>query len=242
MLLLKIIAPIFALFIVVIQFQISEKWHDKRTRKYKVTTKILFIVLLISTLATIFIVWIDDKKSSKLDDNLMTLQSKLTNDSVIQKKRDDSAIIDRKNLLKKISELQNQLEPFINIATFKFPQLNTDIGLTMLAKDIENQNIKIAAILNYSDVAKLNLLGKTGKVISPLIETTPISEMLKPVIIDEGNSVNYQCNQESYKIYHQLINKFPSYPFSYYFLAKCLYANHDNNVCLLARASFIEDG
>jgi len=195
------------------------QYYIERIEKKDKTKKILG--LIVATLAIIGI-W----GSYKIQNNAQKeLVYKRDSAAIEQKKRDDDNIKEQKILISKIDTLQTQLNPFLYIASTKFPQLKSDFALAKLANEIESQNKKIAALLNYSDVAELGLNGITNTVSAPLIETTGISELLKPAISIENNRVTAKCDPKSYKIYKEIIDKFPTFPFSYYFLAKCLYSN-----------------
>ena len=167
----------------------------------------------------------DERKEliAKIDSNTIDQRKNL----IEQKQRDDVNEKNRTVLSSKIDSLQSHLNPFLTIAATKFPQLQSEAALTMLANDIEKQNNKISAMQYYSEVSKLGLNGKTNNYGYGMIETTPISEFIKPAITIEKDHVVCHCDPEAYKLYKAAIIKFPNFPFSYYFLSKCLYAHND---------------
>jgi hypothetical protein len=142
-----------------------------------------------------------------------------------QKLRDAESQVNRLTLLSKIDSLNYQLKPFVITAQEKFPQLNSEAALTMLAKDIEHQNKRITALQYYSDVAQLGIDGTTGTAGVGLIETTPISVLMKKTLNKVDDRYEIKCDSESIAIFKEVITKFPRFPFSYYALAICYRSN-----------------
>lgn len=225
---LKILAPIFSIVFGTIQLILSKKWSDRRTKKYQIIRFCIYTLFILSIITTIIIVINDNNEAKDLKRSLSQIQLKLDKSEKIQKSNDDLYKQDRKSLIKNIAELNKSLMPFIAIAKSNYPFEDISVSLNLLAQEIKVQSGNINAILNYSDVSKLDMNGKTNNYSAPLFETTPISELLNNAItIGKDNRVTFNCDPDAYKLYNQIIDKYPTFPFTYYFLACCLYQNGD---------------
>jgi hypothetical protein len=91
-------------------------------------------------------------------------------------------------------------------------------------------NLTVEALRGYSDVARLNVLGKTGIAGFGLIETTPISKLLEGAFVVTEGKADPKCDSESLNKFRTVVERFPTFPFSYYSLAVCLrkYGNDDS--------------
>ncbi len=84
---------------------------------------------------------------------------------------------------------------------------------------------ELDAIRTYTEVSKLNFVGKTGTVAPPLIEETPISRMLEGAFTVS----RYACDPAAVGKFHEVTDRYPKFPFAYYALAFCLSQRGDSS-------------
>lgn len=139
---LNIIAPIVIFTIALVQSVFSDQINEKRWLKFT-----LIGLLLSSLIIGLFIIIIDDNNSKELsrqqENNIDSLRIE---NSLLSIKLDslhttiDQGMQDRSNyeieMNKKVNELNNKLEPFVNIALSKYPAYDLQSALSKLAKDI----------------------------------------------------------------------------------------------------------
>lgn len=85
----------------------------------------------------------------------------------------------------------------------------------------------LEALREYSDVAKLNIVGTTGMVQAPLVETTSISRLLEGSFLESGNRISVKCDAESVARLGAVAATEPRFPFAHAALALCLYQLKD---------------
>jgi len=77
--------------------------------------------------------------------------------------------------------------------------------------------------LQYQDIALYNVIGnKSAKVASIPMVATPINDWSELFVIRSKGKIGINCSPETIDACKAVIEKMPQYPFSYYFLAKCL--------------------
>lgn len=119
-----------------------------------------------------------------------------------------------------IQHLETQLTPFKTIALEKFTGDENE-RLRKLAQEIENLQKDIIAIRDYSDMASLNALGKPHSD-GDIVWNTAISRILEGTWEKRENQFVMRRDKEAEEKYREVIQKFPKFPFAYYFLALCL--------------------
>lgn len=122
MLLIKIISQILVGLSSLLAVLLDYKWHDKRKKVFRKFRNILIGLSIISLITSVLIT-VDDENSKNQE--IITLQSKL--DSV------------QNNLIKikdNGDKLSTQILPFLEIATNKYPDLNSDNALENLKQDL----------------------------------------------------------------------------------------------------------
>lgn len=132
-------------------------------------------------------------------------------------------------LVKGNETLQKLLDPFKKVATRRFPQLQTEAALAKLADEVDLQRKQLNAIQRYTQVSKLNFIGTTGTVAPPLKEETRISRMLEGTFSIDNDRAHYSCDPATLGKFHEVIGKFPDFPFTYHALAFCLGQRGDNS-------------
>jgi hypothetical protein len=114
------------------------------------------------------------------------------------------------------------LDPFTVMAKQRFPFVQQDEALKKLADQMISQRAQLHAISHYSSIAKLNMIGLTGTVKPPLEEETDIHKMLAGTYTIVNDRATVSCDATSIQKLKQVTTTYPDFPFSYYFLARCL--------------------
>lgn len=110
---IKILLSILVITIPGLQLYRDWKFSDKRTNKYKIFTKILFISFFFLIILTAYQIWIDDKSSnqtiSKID-NISSNQDSLVNDNRLLKVKSDNCFESNKRMIEEIQSYKKQIE------------------------------------------------------------------------------------------------------------------------------------
>jgi hypothetical protein len=114
----------------------GQKWRTERRRTIRFGLP-FFLCLL--ALTTAFIVWQEDKRSSKLQNSLEGLTKQTASAENANK-------TDRKLLQDKIDRLQESLNPFLKIAEVRHPNFSSEAALAQLAKEIDTLTKKTEKI------------------------------------------------------------------------------------------------
>ena len=139
----------------------------------------------------------------------------------------------QKNMLSKIYDT---LKPFSEIALAKYPKLNEKQALARLANEIKNLELSTKAQeekikhIEYTEVSKYNAGGnKSGGVNNVRFVPTPIDDWNRGYVnFRTDGGIDFKCNDDAIEKCRSVIEKEPLYPFSYYFLAKCLKDKQDS--------------
>jgi hypothetical protein len=145
------------------------------------------------------------------------------------KEKDAGAAKREKDLSSQMQALQKRLEPFIEVATRRFPQMETQAALAKLAAEVHLQRKELNAIQRYTEVSKLNFVGTTGTVAPPLKEETGVSRALEGTFTIDNDRARYSCDPAAIAKFKEVIAKFPDFPFSYYAVAFCLKPRGDTS-------------
>lgn len=105
--------------------------------------------------------------------------------------------------------------------------------LDPLKDEVALQRKALTNIQQYTEVSKLNLVGKTGNFRPPLSEETGISRGLEGAFrtydVDGEEHATVLCDETAIRKFRGVIQSYPKFPFSYYALAFCLRAQGDNS-------------
>jgi hypothetical protein len=97
-------------------------------------------------------------------------------------------------------------------------------AVEILAKEARQK----ADRLQYYDIALYNAIGnKSAKVAAIPLLATPINDWSEEFVIRSKGKIGFDCSPEAVDACKTVIEKMPLYPFSYYFLAKCLKEQKD---------------
>ena len=88
----------------------------------------------------------------------------------------------------------------------------------------------------FQDISLYNAMGnKSGKWNTIPLVRTPINDWNKKYAHYEDGQIIFVCDPGAKKACREVIDKMPSYPFAYYFLAKCLKEENDNSWVEMAK-------
>ena len=88
----------------------------------------------------------------------------------------------------------------------------------------------------FQDISNYNAIGnKSGKWNTIPWVRTPINDWNKEYAHYEDGQIIFVCYPGAKKACREVIDKMPSYPFAYYFLAKCLKEENDNSWVEMAK-------
>ena len=140
MLVIKIISPILLLVISLLQIALEYKkyWRDKRTKKHKIARILLITLLFVCATFTVATVIIDHKASNDLNLQLSDLGEKSKQQILEARNHENIAIEQRKLLEDKIVALNERLDPFVKIASSRFPDIQDEkAALDKLASELK---------------------------------------------------------------------------------------------------------
>lgn len=120
----------------VLQFVLDYIYSDRRTERRKKTKVILFVLMIIFLGGSAAIYVWEGQNATELMTEVSGLR--LQNDSLIllYHNNQEDAHKNRTSLLARIDTLETKLDPFIQIATSKYPHLSFEKALEMLSQEI----------------------------------------------------------------------------------------------------------
>jgi hypothetical protein len=128
---------------------------------------------------------------------------------------------------KEIVRLQTQVAPFIALTSENKYTGDENERLQELASEISKARIDIDAVKKYSDVARMDPLGKQFDVGSGLQENTPISVLLEGTWQPIAGQFVFSTDAAAEKKYREVVEKFPTFPFAYVYISDCLRVRND---------------
>ncbi len=121
------------------------KWQDKRTKEFKISRNILFALTFLVLLISIKIIYDDETERSY---------------EKIERQKQLNSMVDSLSEIKSISfALKQQLEPIIQLAKTRYPNLEPGEAWKMIKKDIDSLQNRT---FELEVVNKNNLLEKTN--------------------------------------------------------------------------------
>jgi hypothetical protein len=209
MLIIKILSPIFLLVIGLLQIALEhrEYWRDRRTKKHKAARTLLVIILFVCAAFTIVTIVVDNNDANELSKKLSGLEEK--NKQLIREERDREKIaVEQRNLLEgKIVALNERLDPFVKIASYKFPDIQDEkAALTKLAeefKKLENRTKQLE-----EDKKKEKILS-TYKQPSISLRSQVISRLKAVATLYENLVIEISCemgNQKRLRVVKDLVD------------------------------------
>ena len=97
-------------------------------------------------------------------------------------------------------------------------------AITYISGQTEIETLK--EIVDYQDIASYNANGnKSGAINGIRMVPTPVDDWNKEFVVRQDGRIVCKCSSLAINKSREIIDKFPTYPFSYYFLALCLREN-----------------
>lgn len=116
--------------------------------------------------------------------------------------------------------LETQLTPFRTVALERFGGTEAE-ALSKLALQLNDIQAELSALQNYSETAKLNLYGLTGRVRPPLGETSLLSTLLQGCYTNVGAGIYPLCTPEAQAKFLTATRNNPDFPFPFCAIAWC---------------------
>jgi hypothetical protein len=116
------------------------------------------------------------------------------------------------------------------------------LSVTTVKYYIDQKEIKTLEkevdLFKYQEISQYNAMGnKAGKVNGVNMVSTPINDWnIKYAYFDNGQ-IKFRCEPGAKEVCREVIAKMPSYPFSYYFLAKRLKEEKDSSWVEMAQTA-----
>lgn len=164
----------------------------------------------------------ESKQLKEAQNELTIIREQLEQSNLILEKERESRAVEFANLNAKLS-------PFIELAQKRYPTESSDDALYRLREELSSMDKRtrdleedMDALREYSDVALLTFNGSQF-VGGDILFNSPLTRILEGTYTQiSPNRYRRVCTSESIQKYHQAINEFPRFPFSYYWLALCL--------------------
>lgn len=93
-------------------------------------------------------------------------------------------------------------------------------------KDLETQ---VELLKNYSYIATFTIDGQVSLGGGGLLSSSEVSSLVPEVFTMRSGGISWNCDYNTLNKFRTVIESYPDFPFSYYCLAKCLYAEGDKS-------------
>ena len=108
------------------------------------------------------------------------------------------------------------------------------LSVTTIKYYIDQNEIKTlrrdVEVSKYQEISLYSAMGnKSGKVDGVDMVRTPINDWNKKYAHYKDGQIIFNCDPGAKEACREVIDKMPTYPFAYYFLAKCLREENDNS-------------
>lgn len=144
MIIIKILAIIIYAIIGFLQIGLEYIWKDRRTKAHRKIRLFLILLMTISVVSAVSLVVYDDRNSKNQIEtlnSLLKISEKAVEDgkkvAIEAENRELKAQNDRKIIQNELDEIKNQIEPFLDLATTKYPDLSIDKALEKISEDIK---------------------------------------------------------------------------------------------------------
>ena len=130
-------------------------------------------------------------------------------------------------------EISANIRDLVTLARERDPGLSETEALRTILTELRTLRERTAqherelqGVRQYSEIAKLNVLGLSGRAGAGLKEDSPIARALEGAYIkvesETGPEYHPRCDAEGLARFANVTRGFPDFPFSYWALAKCL--------------------
>ena len=122
---LKLLIPVTWFVTQTILYFLNEKVNDKRIRRKLMLKRLLLVLALISTLAAMYIIFIDSSNNKMLENQI----SYINNNLIEARKSEKEAIQQRINIREELTEIQIKVESIVELARVHNPNLTENEAL-----------------------------------------------------------------------------------------------------------------
>ena len=213
---LNLVLPILVLAVALAQDRLGNSSPDWSARR-RANWRLAFLgCLFVITSITLFITWEKDVQA----------RGKQTRIAQAAQEREDKAHTERK-------EISDEIRQLAALVGEMDPGLTDEQALSRVGREIHRLRDRtseledeIDGLRKYSRVARLNVVGLSGRAGKGLTESTPESRALEGAFkrTGEGSTLQYsaKCDDEGMSQYRYVAAKLSDFPFAHWALASCL--------------------
>jgi len=138
MLWLKLLLPILTLSVALVQIELEYRWHDRRTKRHRWVRRILILFIIVASFITLNVVYQNHQDSLIRDQTLKEIKNQGEESLRAAEERERKAQNERNFLEKQIVALNGKLDPFVEIAKVRYPNVSEEAALSKLAEDVKD--------------------------------------------------------------------------------------------------------
>lgn len=196
---LKLLTSLFVLLLPLVILIRDWKYQDQRTKSHhRITRSVVYLWLLTAVLAA-GLIWYESYESSQSSRDLKSLR-----------RSNDSLYSQNSQLLQQSKELLTQIEQYQD--------------------DIAEQKHTISSLRDYSHVATLDCLGHPPGLGfgSDVTFRSQLTAMFEGTYTTKDKQIFMDRDSLAEAKYREVIDKYPNFPFAYYYVALCLHQKNDS--------------
>lgn len=163
MLWLKVLAPIITLAAALLKISLQYKWSDKGSKQHYWISRFLIFLIILGTIATVFIVYQDDKSTYSLQNTVDDIKEQHANEIKAATEREKNAIKERAALQNQLVDMNLKIDPFIELAKTRYPKETIDSALQKLIDDISKLENKTDIIKEKTDLLEQTIRPRSLK-------------------------------------------------------------------------------
>ena len=138
MLLLKLLAPLLVLITTLLRIGLDYKWRDRRTKRHHSRlTVVLVSVMVLAAVTTLFVIYHDHQSFADQEIKLSEIHVQAQKAVESAEARERSAHEERNVLQRHIVALSERLDPFVELATARYPGSAVEDALASLLSEIK---------------------------------------------------------------------------------------------------------
>lgn len=181
----------------------------------------LHFVLIAVTFIIAALGWFKGDKPSKLVSMLIVALLMISALSQVWQVKEESSA--RENLETNLVAVQSANDSLLQLNNLLLIQ-NEDLAdrIASYQDELERQHEAVEGLRLYGKIAKMGPEGKDIPIGFGLKYSTAISRIMTDALMVVDNRWEGKCDEASRKRFREVINKYPRFPFSFYYLAGCL--------------------
>ncbi len=137
----KILVPVFMLAVTLLTSFWGGHWQEEKRK----IVRIVFIAIVFALASVnIWIIFDDSQQNRRLQKsneslvkNISELETHLRTESQTAENRDRAAKEDREKVQSELTAIKLKLEPFVQIAKIRYPELDSDLALMKLSQEVD---------------------------------------------------------------------------------------------------------